>query len=55
MTDRAASAEAARVPRPAPPRPAYPRLIVVMQADPAFVPCPIDDGDDLFAMAIDHA
>lgn len=37
---------------PAPARPAYPRLIVRIQADATFVPCPVDDGDELFPNGI---
>jgi hypothetical protein len=50
MTDLAASVQAARVPRPA--RPAYPRCTMHIQADPTFVPCPVDDGDELFPNGI---
>jgi len=37
---------------PAPARPPYPRLIVRIQADATFVPCPVDDGDELFPNGI---
>lgn len=50
MTDQAASAQSARVPRPS--RPAYPCCTVRIQADPTFVPCPVEDGDELYPNGI---
>jgi hypothetical protein len=44
------SAQVTRVPRP--PRPAYPRRSVRIQADPTFVPCPVEDGDELYPNGI---
>jgi hypothetical protein len=35
-----------------PSRLGYPHLIVVMQADSTFVPCPVEDGDELFPNGI---
>ena len=50
MTDLAASAQPVHAPQPA--RPAYPRCNVRIQADPTFVPCPVEDGDELFPNGI---
>lgn len=50
MTDGEASVGTAGVPAPA--RPADPRFILGIQADPTFAPCPVDDGDELFPNGI---
>ena len=50
MSDLAGGAQPVRGPRP--PRPAYPRCTVRIQANPTFVPCPVEDGDEFFPNGI---